>query len=31
LVGPVTDQLKLVDLKAALGRIDNIRPFIVYD
>ncbi len=31
LVGPVTDQLKLVDLKAALGQIDNIRPFIVYD
>jgi rare lipoprotein A len=31
LVGPVTDHLKLFDLKTALGQIDNIRPFIVYD
>lgn len=31
LVGPVTDHLKLFDLKSMLEQIDNIRPFIVYD
>ena len=31
LVGPVTDHLKLFDLKAMLGQIDNISPFVVYD
>lgn len=31
LVGPVTDHLKLFDLKTMLGQIDNIRPFVVYD
>lgn len=31
LVGPVTDHLKLFDLKAMLGEIDNISPFVVYD
>ena len=31
LVGPVTDRLKLFDLKVVLGQIDDIHPFIVHD
>ena len=31
LVGPVTDHLKLFDLKTMLGQMDNVSPFVVYD